>query len=132
MSGMTDSASPPPLARPDTIVIRGLTVEASIGVLPEERSRRQRVSFDIEIHTVPGYAAAVSATGRYVSYADTVQFIRALAAHGGHIDLVEDWAERVATFVLANDMVASVRVSVLKPEIFEDAQGVGIVIERAR
>lgn len=116
----------------DRIEVRGLEVQAFIGVHDFERERRQGVRFDVEIETVAGYATIVRETGRYVSYGDAVRYIESRAASDEHVELVETWAEDVARHVLENELVASVRVSVLKTNIFEAAEGVGVVIERRR
>jgi dihydroneopterin aldolase len=116
----------------DTILIEGLVLPVEIGVLESERGRRQTVRFDVEIGTVPGYRRIVRDTGSYVSYADTVEFIQERAQSCGHVDLVEEWAEAVAEFVLANPLAERVTVKVSKPEIFADAEGVGIRIARRR
>ena len=116
----------------DTILIEDLLIPAQIGILDSEKGRTQAVRFDIEIRTVPGYRKLVRETGNFVSYADAVEFIQAKAASGEHVDLVEDWAEAVAAFVLVNPLVDRVTVKVTKPEIFEDASGVGIRITRKR
>ncbi|GAA0788134.1 dihydroneopterin aldolase [Roseibium denhamense] len=114
----------------DTILVDGLLIDAEIGILDSEKGRKQGLRFDIEIRTVPGYQAVVSKTGDYVSYADTVFFIKEKAAHGGHVDLVEEWAEAVAAFVLQNPLADQVTVKVSKPDIFKEAEGVGIRITR--
>ncbi|MCK7615885.1 dihydroneopterin aldolase [Roseibium sediminicola] len=116
----------------DTILIEGLLLPAEIGVLDSEKGRRQSVRFDVEIETVPDYRKLVRDTGQYVSYADTVLFIQEKAASGGHVELVEEWAEAVAEFVLENPLADKVTVKVTKPDIFEDAAGVGIRIVRRR
>jgi len=116
----------------DRIVIKGLQVKTFIGVHDFERRERQQVRFDIEIETVADYSAIVRETGRYVSYADTVEYIIGRAASDEHIDLVETWAEDIAAFVLKNDLAECVRVTVLKIDIFPEADGVGITIERSR
>lgn len=116
----------------DTILIERLCIPAEIGVLESEKGRTQSLQFDVEIRTVPGYRNTVAETGAYVSYADTVFFIKEKAAKGGHVELVEDWAEAVATFVLENPLAEQVTVKVTKPDIFEDAAGVGIQIARRR
>ncbi len=118
--------------RPDRIIIEGLEVETFIGVHDFERENRQGVRFDVEIETIPDYAEIVRTTGRYVSYGDTVKYIRERAASDAHVELVETWAEDVAGFVLQNELVAAVRVRVLKTEIYAEAAGVGIAIERRR
>ena len=117
---------------PDRIIVRGLHVNAFVGVHDFEKQSRQGVRFDIDIETVPDYARIVRDTGRYVSYGDAVAYIERRAASEEHIELVETLAEDVANHVLANDLVSAVRVSVQKTEIYDNADGVGVVIERRR
>ncbi|MGI9524000.1 MAG: dihydroneopterin aldolase [Hyphomicrobiaceae bacterium] len=114
----------------DAVVIRGLQVAAFIGVHDFERTQRQGMRFDIEIETVPAYTEIVRQTGKYVSYADAVEYIQTRAASDEHIDLVETWAEDVATFILQNELASAVRVSVQKTEVFDAVEGVGVVIYR--
>lgn len=116
----------------DVILIEGLLVPAEIGILDSEKGRAQSVCFDVEIRTVPGYRKIFQETGAYVSYADTVAFVQNKAACGGHTDMVEDWAEAVAGFVLTNPLADQVTVKVTKLDIFDDAAGVGIRICRKR
>ena len=96
----------------DTILIKGLLLPTEIGVLDSEKGRRQAVRFDVEIVTVPDYRKIVRETGQYVSYADTVEFIQGKAATGGHVELVEEWAEAVAEFALGNPLAEEVSVKV--------------------
>jgi dihydroneopterin aldolase len=119
-------------AAPDRIVVNGLVVDTFIGVHDFERDTRQRVRFDIEVDTVDGYADIVRSTGTYVSYADIVEFIEARVATGDHVELVETWADDIATFALRNELASAIRVSVQKIDIFDAADGVGIMIERRR
>ncbi len=119
-------------AAPDRIIVNGLVVDAFIGVHDFERRSRQRLRFDIEIETVDGYADIVRTTNTFVSYADIVEFIESRAATDEHVELVETWAENVATFALRNQLADAVRVTVQKPDIFDAAEGVGVTIERRR
>lgn len=116
----------------DVILIEGLCLPTRIGVLDSEKGRAQSVRFDVEILTVPGYRGIVRESGAYVSYADTVAFIQEKAESGGHVELVEEWAEAIAEFALENPLADQVTVKVTKPDIFEDASGVGIRICRRR
>jgi dihydroneopterin aldolase len=117
---------------PDRIIVNGLVVDAFIGVHDFEHERRQRVRFDVEIDTVADYAERVRATGAYVSYADVVEFIESRAGGDDHVELVETWAQDVAEFALGNELAQAVRVTVQKLDIFDAADGVGIMIERRR
>ena len=115
-----------------TIVVSGLVVDAYIGVLDFEHGVRQRVRFDVDVDTAPGYLDTVEATGEYVSYADIVEHIQSRASSNEHVELVETWADDIATFVLDHPLAAAVRVRVSKLDIFDAADGVGIVLERRR
>jgi dihydroneopterin aldolase len=132
MTSPTSSSVQTVASAPDRIVVNGLVVDTFIGVHDFERLDRQRVRFDIEVDTVDGYADIVRTTGTYVSYADIVDFIETRAVSDDHVVLVETWAEDIATFALTNELAHAVRVSVQKVDIFAGADGVGIVIERAR
>ena len=117
---------------PDRIIVRGLVVETFIGVHDFEHDAPQRVRFDVDVHTVDDYADVVRATGAYVSYADIVEYVERRAATGEHVELVETWADDVAVFALENELAVRVVVSVQKLDIFDAAEGVGIVVERRR
>jgi 7,8-dihydroneopterin aldolase/epimerase/oxygenase len=132
MSTPTPSARRARTGAPDRIIVNGLVVDAHIGVHDFERDAPQRIRFDVEVATVDDYADRVRATGRYVSYADLVEFVQARAAAGDHVELVETWAEDVATFALRNELARAVRVTVQKLDIFDAAEGVGVIIERHR
>jgi len=129
---MIQSTSQTTATAADKILVRGLSVDAFVGVHDFEHGKRQNLLIDIEIDTVANYADVVRRTGRYVSYGDAVKFVTSQAASDRHIELVETWAEEIADFVLQNELVANVRVTVLKTEIFSEAAGVGITIERQR
>lgn len=132
---MSSELAPPPVVvagRPDRVEVRGLHVDAFIGVFDHERQARQRLRFDVEVDTVAEYADIVRLAGEYVSYADIVEYIEARAATGEHVELVETWAEDVALFVLRNELAAAVRVTVVKPDVFAGAEAVGVTIERRR
>jgi len=133
LSEASPQIRPPTVAvRPDRIIVENLCVRAFIGVHDFERLERQRVRFDIEVDTVDGYADLVHTTGDYVSYADIVEHVEARAATDDHVELVETWADDVASFVLENRLAAAVRVTVTKPDIFDGADGVGVSIKRRR
>ena len=116
----------------DVIIIENLLLQTHIGMLESERRRTQTVCFTVEIRTVSDYRKIVQETGQYISYADAVDFMQKKAASGEHVDLVEQWAEDIANFALQNPLADRVTVPGLKPDIFRDADGVGIRIVRKR
>ena len=111
----------------DVVRVRRLRLSMSIGVLPEERRARQEVWVSVAMR-VP---AELRRSGGYVSYAPVVGALQTLA-RGGHVDLVEQVAEHAARGAMGDPNVAEVEVTVEKPEIFEDAESVGVTIRMDR
>ncbi len=107
-----------------TIRIDRLTLPIRIGVLDREREGPQTVVFDIAMRIGPLDA------GDYVSYAPIVEHLIALSESGRHIDLVEEVAEEIFAFLFADDRIEGATVTVTKPDIFPQAAGVGITVER--
>jgi dihydroneopterin aldolase len=115
------------------VFVRGLTLQARLGVHPHEKAAPQRVVIGIEL-AVEDDAAPDSVGAddfrRVVDYERLVKAARAAAS--GHTLLVETLAERIAETALADPRVLRARVSVEKPDAFPDAASVGVVIERIR
>ena len=108
-----------------TIRIDRLTLPMMIGVLDFEREAPQTVVISIDIAVAEGLAA-----GDYVSYAPVVEHLIALSGSGRHIDLVEELAEEIFAFLFTDARIAGASVTVMKPDIFAQAAGVGVTIER--
>jgi dihydroneopterin aldolase len=111
------------------VFVRGLEVRAEIGVYERERGITQPLVVDIE--------AEVEATGwrhleETVNYETLAAHAAAIAA-GGHIGLVETFAQRLAEACVAEPRVRQVRVRVEKLRALEPAAaaaGVEIVARR--
>jgi dihydroneopterin aldolase len=111
------------------VFVRGLEVRAEIGVYERERGITQPLIVDIE--------ADIEAAGwRHLD--ETVNY-ETLAAHafaiaaGGHIGLVETFAQRLAEACVAEARVRQVRVRVEKLRALEPAAaaaGVEIIARR--
>ena len=116
------------------VFVRGLALQARLGVYPHEKAAPQRVIIGVEL-AVEDEAAPASVGAddlrRVVDYERVVRAARAAAADG-HTLLVETLAERIAQAALADPRVLRARVSVEKPDAFPDAATVGVVIERMR
>jgi dihydroneopterin aldolase len=66
-----------------------------------------------------------------VCYETIVARVRRIVG-AGHINLVETLAERIAEACLEDTRVAAARIRVEKLDVFADAAGAGVEIERAR
>lgn len=108
--------------------MRGLAVEAQIGVHGHERGRTQPLLVDVEADLAPARVEAIADTLNYEALAELA---RALADRG-HTELVETYAQDLAAAVLRNSAAVVVRVRVDKPEALAGAAGAGVevVLER--
>lgn len=120
------------------VFVRGLTLEASIGVHGHERLARQRVRIGIELAVAEDGAWPMSRApvgrdelSRVVDYARVAGLVRAIVAEG-HVMLVETLAERIAEACLSDHRVRIARVTVEKPGALPDADSAGVTIERRR
>ncbi len=94
------------------------------------KSRPPRLRIGVEIG-MKGEAPGRDEIGAVFNYEAIVEGIKRIAS-GGHINLVETFADRVAKLCLADRRVAGVRVSVEKLDVYPEMESVGVVIERRR
>ena len=119
---------------PDAVELRGLRLLTSVGVLPEERSRRQPVELDIDVVVDVSAAGGSDRLEDAVDYGAVVAEVeRVLLA--GHVDLLERQAVLVVEALLALDgRIAEVEVVVrkLRPPVPQDLATAGVRVSRTR
>ena len=108
--------------------MRGLALDAEIGVYRHERGRHQPLIVDVEIELAPH---GVGVLGDTVNYETLAAAARAVAAEG-HIDLVETYAQRLAAACLADPRVLRARVRVDKPGALPGAAAAGVEVAAER
>ena len=111
------------------VFVRGLRLEAEIGVHDHERGRRQPLVIDVELDIAPGGWNALSDTVNY----ETIAAAARLIAADGHTGLVESFAQRLAERCLADPRVVRARVRIEKPMALApaaEAAGVEIIAVR--
>lgn len=113
------------------VFVRDLILSCSIGVHAHEHEAPQRVKIDLSMWVRKSPAAIDDDIANVVSYEDVVSGIERLLGQG-HIKLVETAAERIADLCLADRRCAKVRVKVEKLDVYTNAAGVGVEIERGR
>ena len=115
----------------DTVFLRGLAVDTTIGFFEWERHVRQTVVIDLEIPVDCARAAAsddVADTTDYKRIAKrTVQFV-----NESSFKLVETLAHRLATTLLEEFDIAWIRLTLNKPGAIRGSRDVGVMIERHR
>lgn len=111
------------------VFVRGLKVEAEVGVYRHEYGQTQPLVIDVKLDVA---AAGARHLGDTVNYETIRNDARALAA-SGHIELVEVFAERLAELCLADPRVTRARVRVEKPmALAPDAAAAGVEITAVR
>ena len=115
----------------DTVFIRGLRVDAVIGVHAWERTLRQVLVFDLEMACTTVVAARSDAIGDALDYSAVAQRVRALA-QASSSQLLETLAEAVAHALMSEFSVPWLRLRLEKPGAVPGADGVGVVIERGQ
>lgn len=125
---MTEIPSP----RLRRVFIRGLELQARLGVHAHEKVGPQRIVVHVELDVRDdGPDVGADDLARVVDYEQVVLAARH-AVSGGHVLLVETLAEQMAALALRDGRVLRARVSIEKPDAFSDVAAVGVTVERAR
>ncbi len=115
--------APTPLARREglKVFVRGLTVEAGIGVYDHEHGRLQTLIIDVTLDLGPAEVHGLADTINYETVATACRRI----VSEGHVGLVETFAERLALDCLLDPRVLGVTVRIEKPGALEAAAAAG-------
>lgn len=111
-----------------SVFVRGLRIDARIGVHAHERGRRQPLVVEVELTLGDQPIEHLSDT---VNYDDIVARAQA-NVDVGHVELVEEYVERLARDFLGHPRVRTVRVRAEKPEAIAGAQAVGCEVILSR
>ena len=110
------------------VFVRGLRVEAGIGVYDHEHGRLQTLVIDVTLELSPHDVERLADTVNYETIAEAA---RAIVAEG-HVGLVESFAERLALDALRDARVRRVTVRVEKPGALEAAEAAGCEVVYSR
>ena len=115
----------------DLIFIKGLAIEAIIGIHEHERTQRQRVVLDLEMGTHSRLAAASEDISRTLDYQRISEAVLAFVQTSEFL-LVETLAEEVTRLLRRDFSVPWVRLTLHKPDALDTCDDVGIIIERGQ
>jgi 7,8-dihydroneopterin aldolase/epimerase/oxygenase len=117
--------------RGDTIFLRGLAIECTIGFLEWERKVKQTVVLDLEVPVDCALAAQRDDVADTVDYKSMAKRVIAFVSESEFF-LVETLAHRTAMLLLDEFSIAWVRLSLNKPGAIRGSRDVGVSIERRR
>ncbi len=113
----------------DTIFIRALALDTTIGVYGWERRVSQRLLLDLDVGWDHSAAARADTLAGALDYAAVAATVRG-TVEGSSFHLLEALAEQVATDILSTFGASWIRVAVTKPGAVAGARAAGVVIER--
>lgn len=111
-----------------TVFVRGLTLEAGIGIHDHEQGRLQRLVIDVTLDLAP---VPIERLGDTINYETVAAAARAIVSEG-HVGLVETFAQRLATACLTDTRVRRCRVRIEKPGALEGAAAAGCEVVLSR
>lgn len=113
------------------VFVRGLVLDAFIGVYASEQGATQPVKIDLEVEVIEPSNPVGDNLEDVVCYNKLTQGIKAIIAEG-HIKLVETLAERIADLALSHPMALAVLVRIEKPRAIGEADAAGVEIARTK
>ena len=115
----------------DNLSIEGLKVDTIIGVYQWEREVKQSVIIDLVLETKStssGLEDSIEFAVDYVAVSDMVSNL----VQSSSFLLIETLAEAIAGKLLKEFAIRSIRLKLSKPSAIQNAENVGITIERSR
>ena len=103
------------LSPPDRIFVRDYVIDCNIGVYAEEKGVTQKVRLTVEASLAASVKSAKDDMAEVPSYTDLIDAIHDNSA-GGHINLVETFAERIAAQCLRDERIVAIFVRIEKLE----------------
>ncbi len=127
---------PPAVSRPAPegkrwVYIKDLLGTCQLGIHRHEKGSRQRVRINLELSVIDSGPPPDDHIDQVVCYEDIANDVRKLL-DGPHVNLVETLAEKIASLCFKDQRVSGVKVRVDKLDVFDDAESVGVAIERIR
>lgn len=113
----------------DLIFIRNLELKAVIGTRPAERRRRQRLYFNLTLHTDLAPAGRSDELRDALDYSELERRVAELVKNSS-FQLLEALAEAVAGLLLSFAAVRKATVQIDKPGASRQAESVAVLITR--
>lgn len=113
------------------VFVRGLAIEARIGVYKHEELAAQPLIVDVELELDARVRPAEDSMAEALDYDWIAAEARRLGA-GAHLKLIETFAEQMASACFVDPRVRAVRVRIEKPRAIPDADAAGVEIIRVR
>ena len=115
----------------DTIFLRDLEIDATIGIFEWEKRIKQKVRIDLEMAADIAKAAASDSIEDTLDYKAISKRIIQFVEESSY-ELIETLIEKIAEILLKEFKIPWVRITLSKPSAVRGSRDVGIVIERGK
>ena len=110
------------------VLVKNLILKASVGIYPKEKTKKQKVRFNISVITHDNIKKKNDISD-FVSYEDIIKNVKNVI-NKGHTPLVENLAHNIAEKCLINKKILRIEIMIEKLETFKETESVGIKIIR--
>ena len=112
------------------IFLRNIIIDANIGIHAFEKEGAQKIALNVDL-----FIPLALSTPRHDKIHEVVDydFVRLAIEHrigAGHINLQETLVDDIARTLIAHPAVRAVRVSSEKPDVYADADAIGVEVMR--
>ncbi len=111
--------------------IRDAQVDVRVGLHPWERHPERPARLLVSVEMTAALPDRQPSASRFMNYDPIRAALREWPSRP-HTGLLEDLADELVALCLRDPAVETVRVSLVKPDIFNDVAGVGIEVVRTR
>ena len=110
------------------VLVKSLILNASVGIYPKEKIKKQKVRFNISI-IAKNNIKTKNDISNFVSYEDVIKNVKNVI-NKGHTPLIENLAHNIAEKCLINKKIFKIEIMIEKLETFKETESVGIKIVR--
>jgi dihydroneopterin aldolase len=112
------------------VFLKNLQTEAHCGMHPWERHPQRPTRLIVNVELIAKLTGRAAAKG-IIDYDRIRDYVRAFPQRP-HTDLLETLADDLAAKCFEDPKVDACRVSIVKPDIFNEAEGAGVEVYRTR
>lgn len=115
-----------------TILVRDLTIDCIIGILPTERTTPQPLIVDVDLHVDFAASIASENVADTVNYAEVCMILEQLAVDGKY-QLVETYAAHACSNLIDRyPEIQHIKITIKKPQAVANSRYVGVELEQSR
>jgi len=122
----------PLLAKHRRLFLKGLNVDAHIGIHDFEKGKSQKLLIDVDLYVLEAESKPKSdALDEVVDY-DFIRQVVMKRIQKGHINLQETLCDELVDLFLAHPKVMAVQLSTRKTEVYPDCEAVGVEVFKSK